>query len=79
MDKKIIQRVGNFPQNKGDLAQLYSKHVCRKSALRLLNSYIHRHLGFLNPRLIRRGFQNPHAHLQWIDKSTATEDLSCLY
>lgn len=61
MDKKIIQRVGNFPQNKGDLAQLYSPHVCRKSALRLLNAYIHRADGLL-PELEKTGYSRSARH-----------------
>ena len=61
MDKKVIQRVGDYPQSKGDLAQLYSKHVCRKSALRLLNSYIHRADGLL-AELEKTGYSHHARH-----------------
>lgn len=37
----------DYPCNKGDLALMYSPNVCRKSALRLLNAYIHRAKGLL--------------------------------
>ena len=47
MDKKIIQRVGDYPNEKWKLAMMYSPHVSRKSALRLLNAYIHRADGLL--------------------------------
>lgn len=44
-----------YPLNKGDLALLYSPNVCRKSALRLLNAYIHRAKGLL-PALEATGY-----------------------
>lgn len=47
MDKKILQLVGNYPCKKRELAALYSPNVCPKSALRLLNAYIHRADGLL--------------------------------
>lgn len=37
MDKKIIQRLGNYPNEKYKLALMYSPHLSRKSALRLFN------------------------------------------
>lgn len=45
IDRQILME---YPLNKGELAQMYSPHVCRKSALRLLNSYIHRAKGLLS-------------------------------
>ena len=61
MDLKIIQRVGNYPQNKGDLALLYSPHLTRKSALRLLNGYIHRADGLLEA-LEKTGYSHHARH-----------------
>ncbi|MBR4845149.1 MAG: DUF4248 domain-containing protein [Bacteroidaceae bacterium] len=50
-----------YPLNKGDLAMMYSPHVCRKSALRLLNSYIHRAKGLL-PALEDTGYSRAARH-----------------
>ena len=61
MDLKIIQRVGNYPQNKGDLALLYSPHLSRKSALRILNQYIHRADGLLEA-LEKTGYSHSARH-----------------
>ena len=47
MDKKVIQLIADYPKEKWRLAMMYSPNVCRKSALRLLNSYIHRAKGLL--------------------------------
>lgn len=44
-----------YPLGKAELAQLYSPHVCRKSAMRLLNKYIHRAKGLL-PALEEVGY-----------------------
>ena len=46
-----------LPLSKGDLAQMYSPCVCRKSALRLLNKYIHRAKGLL-PALEATGYSH---------------------
>ena len=51
----------DYPCNKGDLAQLYSPNVCRKSALRLLNQYIHRAKGLL-PALEATGYSHSARH-----------------
>lgn len=48
MDKKILQLVGKYPCRKRELARLYSPNVCPKSALRLMNAYIHRAEGLLS-------------------------------
>jgi hypothetical protein len=45
IDRQILNE---YPLNKGLLAMMYSPNVCRKSALRLLNSYIHRAKGLLS-------------------------------
>ena len=45
IDRQILNE---YPQEKGLLAMMYSPHVCRKSALRLLNAYIHRAKGLLS-------------------------------
>ena len=55
------QFADEYPLNKGDLAQMYSPHVCRKSALRLLNSYIHRAKGLL-PALEATGYSRSARH-----------------
>ena len=47
MDNKVLQLVGKYPCRKRELARLYSPNVCPKSALRLLNAYIHRADGLL--------------------------------
>ena len=44
-----------YPLQKAELAQMYSPHVCRKSALRLLNKYIHLAKGLL-PALEAMGY-----------------------
>lgn len=48
MKYKVKEWVSEYPLNKGLLAMMYSPNVCRKSALRLLNSYIHRAKGLLS-------------------------------
>ena len=48
MKNKAKDWVREYPLNKGLLAMMYSPHVCRKSALRLLNAYIHRAKGLLS-------------------------------
>lgn len=48
MDKKVLQLVGKYPCRKRELAALYSPNVCPKSALRLMNAYIHRAEGLLS-------------------------------
>lgn len=52
MDKELLNQ---YPQGKAELAQMYSPHVCRKSALRLLNKYINRAKGLL-PALEATGY-----------------------
>ena len=59
MKKKVFEDA--YPSNKGDLAQLYSPDVCRKSALRLLNAYIHRAKGLL-PALEATGYSRSARH-----------------
>lgn len=61
MDKKIIQRVGDYPNEKWKLAMMYSPHLSRKSALRLLNAYIHRAKGLL-PALEATGYSRSARH-----------------
>ena len=51
----------DYPCNKGDLALMYSPNVCRKSALRLLNAYIHRAKGLL-PALEATGYSHHARH-----------------
>lgn len=47
--KRIEREVlSQYPLKKAELAQLYSPNVCRKSALRLLNKYIHTAKGLLS-------------------------------
>ena len=48
MEHKVKDWVREYPLNKGLLAMMYSPNVCRKSALRLLNAYIHRAKGLLS-------------------------------
>ena len=48
MEHKVKDWVSEYPLNKGLLAMMYSPNVCRKSALRLLNAYIHRAKGLLS-------------------------------
>ena len=48
MKNKAKDWVREYPLNKGLLAMMYSPNVCRKSALRLLNAYIHRAKGLLS-------------------------------
>lgn len=57
LDREILEQ---YPLNKGELARMYSPNVCRKSALRLMNSYIHRARGLL-PALEELGY-SPSAH-----------------
>lgn len=47
MEHKVKDWVSEYPLNKGSLAMMYAPNVCRKSALRLLNAYIHRAKGLL--------------------------------
>ena len=61
MTDKAKDWVSDYPMNKGDLAQMYSPHVCRKSALRLLNQYIHRAKGLL-PALEATGYSRSARH-----------------
>lgn len=61
MDQKVIQRVGDYPNEKWKLAMMYSPHVCRKSALRLLNAYIHRADGLL-AELEKTGYSRSARH-----------------
>ena len=61
MKNKTKDWLDEYPLNKGDLAQMYSPNVCRKSALRLLNSYIHRARGLL-PALEDTGYSHSARH-----------------
>ena len=61
MDKKVIQRVGDYPNEKWKLAMMYSPHLRRKSALRLLNAHIHRAKGLL-PALEATGYSRSARH-----------------
>lgn len=61
MDKKVLQRVGEFPRSKAELAMMYSPDVCKKSALRLLNAYIHRADGLLT-ELEKTGYSHHARH-----------------
>ena len=61
MDKKVIQLIGDYPKEKWRLAMLYAPGVCRKSALRLLNAYIHRAKGLL-PALEATGYSRSARH-----------------
>ena len=61
MKYKVKDWVSDYPCNKGDLAMMYSPNVCRKSALRLLNSYIHRARGLL-PALEEVGYSHSARH-----------------
>ena len=61
MDKKIIQRLGDYPNEKWKLSLMYSPHLSRKSALRLLNQYIHRADGLL-PALEATGYSRSARH-----------------
>lgn len=61
MKNKTKNWLDEYPLNKGDLAQLYSPNVCRKSALRLLNAYIHRAKGLL-PALEATGYSHSARH-----------------
>ena len=47
MCKLIETDYAPLPQEKGELAQLYSPTATRKSALRLFNKYLHRAHGLL--------------------------------
>mgnify|MGYP003307599182 CR=1 FL=1 len=51
------ETLAQYPLDKGDFAQLYSPNVCRRSALRLLNAYIHRAKGLL-PLLEELGYSH---------------------
>ena len=53
----VSEAVTCLPLRKGDLAQMYSPLVCRKSALRLLNKYIHHAKGLL-PALEATGYSH---------------------
>ncbi len=61
MDKKVIQLIGNYPCKKRELAALYSPNVCPKSAMRLMNAYIHRAKGLL-PALEAVGYSHHARH-----------------
>ena len=61
MEKKVIQLIGDYPNEKWRLAMMYSPHVGRKSALRLLNQYIHRADGLL-PALEATGYSRSARH-----------------
>lgn len=61
MEKKVIQLIGNYPNEKWKLAMMYSPHLSRKSALRLLNQYIHRAKGLL-PALEATGYSHSARH-----------------
>ena len=61
MEKKMIQLIGNYPNRKRELAMLYTPGVCPKSALRLLNAYIHRAKGLL-PALEATGYSHSARH-----------------
>jgi hypothetical protein len=61
MDKKVVQLIGNYPNRKHELAMLYAPGVCRKSALRLFNQYIHRAKGLL-PALEATGYSRAARH-----------------
>ena len=58
---KLTNFADEYPLNKGDLAMMYSPNVCRKSALRLLNAYIHRARGLL-PALEDTGYSHSARH-----------------
>ena len=61
MKNKAKDWVREYPLNKGLLAMMYSPNVCRKSALRLLNAYIHRAKGLL-PALEETGYSHHARH-----------------
>lgn len=61
MKNKTKDWLDEYPLNKGDLAMMYSPNVCRKSALRLLNAYIHRAKGLL-PALEATGYSHSARH-----------------
>ena len=61
MDKKVLLLIGKYPCRKSELARLYSPNVCPKSALRLLNAYIHRAKGLL-PALEATGYSRSARH-----------------
>lgn len=61
MKNKAKDWVREYPLNKGLLAMMYSPNVCRKSALRLLNAYIHRAKGLL-PALEAAGYSRAARH-----------------
>lgn len=54
IDREVLMQ---YPLNKGLLAHMYSPYVCRKSALRLLNKYIHNAKGLL-PALEAVGYSH---------------------
>ena len=61
MEKKQQQLIGDYPNEKWKLAMMYSPHLSRKSALRLLNAYIHRAKGLL-PALEATGYSRSARH-----------------
>ena len=61
MKYKVKEWVSEYPLQKAKLAMMYSPNVCRKSALRLLNSYIHRAKGLL-PALEEAGYSHHARH-----------------
>ena len=58
IDREILSQ---YPLGKADLARLYSPNVCRKSALRLMNKYIHNAKGLL-PALEAMGYSRAAHH-----------------
>ena len=61
MAKIDREMLSQYPLNKAELALLYSPNVCRKSALRLMNKYIHNAKGLL-PALEAMGYSRAAHH-----------------
>ena len=74
MDKKLQQLVGKYPCRKRELARLYSPNVCPKSALRLMNAYIHRAEGLL-PALEATGYSHHARHFTPLQLALVLEHL----
>ena len=74
MDKKVLQLVGNYPCKKRELAMLYAPGVCPKSALRLLNAYLHRADGLL-PALEATGYSHHARHFTPLQRALVLEHL----
>lgn len=74
MDKKLQQLVGKYPCRKRELAKLYSPNVCPKSALRLMNAYIHRAEGLL-PALEATGYSHHARHFTPLQLALVLEHL----